>query len=413
MTMDSLDIAGSAQQEFVTDSNEALEFKLVRCKEDLERDETTFKPEMSHQIFGETETIFGYKELSVKLYYSAARLSPYLGMSYTSKVDPKKAEGVQPDEVLKPVAEKLPQTFFTNLDDFVKALDKDASFRPYGELLHTFGPSLSSDGDGASPRTFEVYLATAETPGLREHHEALQTFLLWYIDAASFIDIDDDRWRFFVCFERYKTAEGETRYAVAGYTTVYEYYAYPCHVRPRISQMLVLPPFQKLGIGAEMLDIVYRHYKNNEKVVDITVEDPSENFTRLRDFVDCRNCAKLSCFQPLKLAQGFSPTMADDAKKELKMSSKQVRRVYEILRLRATNLSDKEEYRNFRLDVKKRLNMPYQKEDSDMKKLLKVLRPEELAVSVTGREQRIETLDRMYNQLEEEYKHVLERLAVL
>lgn len=38
---------------FVINGNDALEFKLVRSVEDLEDDETSFKPEMSHQIFGD------------------------------------------------------------------------------------------------------------------------------------------------------------------------------------------------------------------------------------------------------------------------------------------------------------------------------------------------------------------------
>ena len=32
-------------------------------------------------------------------------------------------------------------------------------------------------------------------------------------------------------FERYKTSEGNNQYAVAGYTTVYQYYAYPVSSR--------------------------------------------------------------------------------------------------------------------------------------------------------------------------------------
>jgi len=414
--MDSLDITGSAQSEFVADSNQALQLKLVRCREDLERDETTFAPEMSHQVYGETETIFGYSGLQVQLFYSAARLTPYLGMKYRAAVDPALTGGVQPDEVLKPVAEKLPETFHSSLEDFVKALDKDASFRPMGELLHTFSPSRPQKdgaGEAATPRTFEVYLCSVQTPGLRELHERLQTFILWYIDAASFIDVDDDRWRFFLCFERYTAAGGEPQYAVVGYTTMYRYYAYPAHIRPRISQMLVLPPFQGMGLGAEMLDVVYRHYTADPLVVDITVEDPSENFTRLRDFVDCRNCAKLATFEPERLQEGFSAAMWDEAKAKLKLSKRQVRRVYEILRLRATNTADKAAYKAYRLDVKQRLNMPYQKEDSDMKKLRKVLRPEELAMQVTSKEQRMENLEKMYNELEDEYKHVLERLQLL
>lgn len=39
---------------------------------------------------------------------------------------------------------------------------------------------------------------------------------------------------------------------------------------------------------------------------------------------------------------------------------KQARRIYEILRFRATNLADPAEYRTYRLDVKRRLNIPYQ-----------------------------------------------------
>jgi GNAT superfamily N-acetyltransferase len=59
-------------------------------------------------------------------------------------------------------------------------------------------------------------------------------------------------------------------YAIAGYATAYEYYAYPDNTRPRISQMLVLPPFQRIGLGAELLDSIYRHYISQPRVVDIT-----------------------------------------------------------------------------------------------------------------------------------------------
>ena len=37
---------------FLVDSNQAVQFKLVRKVEDLSNDETTFSPGMSHQIFG-------------------------------------------------------------------------------------------------------------------------------------------------------------------------------------------------------------------------------------------------------------------------------------------------------------------------------------------------------------------------
>lgn len=60
------------------------------------------------------------------------------------------------------------------------------------------------------------------------------------------------------------------RYATVGFATVYQYYAYPNHTRPRIAQILVLPPFQRLGLGAHLLRGIYRQYLGKESVRDIT-----------------------------------------------------------------------------------------------------------------------------------------------
>ena len=48
------------------------------------------------------------------------------------------------------------------------------------------------------------------------------------------------------------------------------------------------------------VDILYRA---DRTVVDITVEDPSDNFVRLRDFVDTRNCLKLEAFSVDKIVK--------------------------------------------------------------------------------------------------------------
>lgn len=59
-------------------------------------------------------------------------------------------------------------------------------------------------------------------------------------------------------------------YAIAGFATVYDYYAYPENKRPRISQFLVLPPFQRQGIGANLLRTIYNRYMCIAEVLDIT-----------------------------------------------------------------------------------------------------------------------------------------------
>jgi histone acetyltransferase 1 len=42
-----------------------------------------------------------------------------------------------------------------------------------------------------------VYLADESVPGFRDFHTRLQPWIMFFIDAASYIDIDDNNWRFF------------------------------------------------------------------------------------------------------------------------------------------------------------------------------------------------------------------------
>ncbi|XP_052744341.1 histone acetyltransferase type B catalytic subunit [Bicyclus anynana] len=395
----------------VVDGNEVLQFKLVREPEDIEDDDTTFGPEMCHQVFGENENIFGYTDLKIKLYYSEASLQTYLGISYSDKIDPKTSGGLKPDDVEGALRKVLAPGYVTNIDEFVSMLKKDKQFKPHGVLVQSFS---TVNREGGESQEFEVYYCETSTPGFQAYHERLQTFLLWYVDAASFIDVDDDRWTFFTVFEKYRSSTGGTRYAVAAYATVYRYYAYPRHLRPRISQVLTLPPYRKMGICANLLQAIYSHFILHSEVVDITVEDPSDDFQRIRDYVDAKLCETLSAFHPAKLTQRFTAEMASQAQNKLKINKKQARRVYEILRLKNTNLSDKSAYLQYRLDVKNRLNAPYQKKKLEMKKLQKVLKPDEYAAAITttGMSETQARLSTQYLALEDDYRRVVHRMQI-
>lgn len=63
---------------------------------------------------------------------------------------------------------------------------------------------------------------------------------------------------------------GTSRYATIGFATVYRYYAYPQHIRPRIAQFLILPPFRRIGLGTHLLQAIYREYIARSEVKDIT-----------------------------------------------------------------------------------------------------------------------------------------------
>ncbi|XP_013395370.1 histone acetyltransferase type B catalytic subunit [Lingula anatina] len=407
--MAGMSILVSRLEEFKCDANEAVSMKLVRDQADFEDEGQSFHPDMSHQIFGESESIFGYKDLQVSLYYSAGRLITYLGIKYSEKVSAQEFDGVIADDIEKQIAEQIPPGYMTNSDDFLASLDKEVNFKPFGELLHSY--KVEKEG---RDRHFEIYRADISVPGFREYHERLQTFLLWYIDAASYIDVDDDRWVFYLIFEKYHSVtHSQQMYAIAGYMTAYSYYAYPANTRPRMSQVLVLPPFQRMGHCARLIQTFYNDVVPRPEVLDVTVEDPSENFQKVRDFVDAKNCLKLDTFQPESLKEGFTDSMAKEAQMKLKLNKRQARRVYEILRLKAVDPKNAEEVRGYRLDIKRRLNKPFEKNGRDLEKLQRVLEEGEYTAAmnaITG-EQKFKILQEQYEQQVEGYRSILDRLA--
>lgn len=409
-------------QDFVVRANDVIFMKLIRRESDVEdHEKDSFHPDFTHQIFGESENIFGYKDLKVLVYYTSASMKRFVSVSFREKIPAAISKGVEPDDILATIREHIPGPFCTNIDQFTGYLREESSFRPVGDKLNQFTPSkcagnrvsckrlcyLLSVSNGPSfCQVFEVYHSDMSVPGFRERHEQMQSWIMWLIDGASYIDIEDERWEFLSMYEKTgdQSSNGSSHlngssahYHFVGYCTVYRYYAYPDKLRPRISQFLILPPFQRLGLGTHLLQSIYDRYRDQDTVVDIAVEDPAENFTKLRDFVDTRNCMSLPQFTSASLAKGWNQEMAVSAQKKLKVNRNQARRVYEILKLRNTDRSDDEAYRAYRLEVKNRLNAPFLKNKlSD--------------IPITD-EARVAALQKMYDQAEEEYLETIERLA--
>uniref|UniRef100_A0A1A9VNB3 Histone acetyltransferase type B catalytic subunit n=1 Tax=Glossina austeni TaxID=7395 RepID=A0A1A9VNB3_GLOAU len=398
-------------EEYISSALDVVEFKLIRSKSDLDNDALAFHPLMAHQIFGDAESIFGYLDLKVRIFYTAGPLHIYLDVKYEEKVDDLPNSVLKADNVIATIAEKLPDgCYFVNMDEFLKTLDKADIFKPFGEKLaeHVhFNPNNNEE------RIFEIYHCNYRQTPFLKFFSRLQTFVLWFIDAASYIDVDDAQWAFFLCYEKYKTDNGDWLYAVVGYTTVYEYYAYPQHIRPRVSQMLVLPPFQKLGVGTIFLETIYKYYQNQKNVLDITVEDPSDDFQRMRSFVDARLCMSLKSFGSNEIKKGFTKNMINEAKQFLKLNPRQCRKVYEVLRLLYTHIHDKADYTGYRLEVKKRLNATYHKQLSDIKKLERAkIDTQWLRSSLPNLKDRVERLHEEYILVEKNYMQIVEKLRL-
>ena len=182
------------------------------------------------------------------------------------------------DPIHEPLTEFFPKgAYYTDLEEFLTISEKKSKlFKPLGDLVSEFKTE--------SGRCFEIYLCDQDTPNFLNYHRKLESFVFWFVDAASKID-HDSFWRFFCVFEKYQTSKDEARWASVGYCSVYQYYAHPDKIRLRISQTMVLPPFQKLGVGTHLIEAIYKHFRT-PNVADITVEDPSEDFTRIRSTIE-------------------------------------------------------------------------------------------------------------------------------
>lgn len=84
-----------------------------------------------------------------------------------------------------------------------------------------------------------------------ECKERFEILLLLFVDGASFTE-DEPDWHYYVIYQ--KTPK---KSHFVGVLSKYEFRITHNKQRDRISQVLVLEPYQKQGHGKELLDLVY------------------------------------------------------------------------------------------------------------------------------------------------------------
>eukprot|EP00298_Acanthocystis_sp_HF-20_P003639 c13991_g1_i1.p1 GENE.c13991_g1_i1~~c13991_g1_i1.p1 ORF type:complete len:377 (-),score=128.85 c13991_g1_i1:33-1163(-) len=308
-----------------------------------------FSPLFVHQIFPEdTQTP---EEPMFELIYRASDLS--LCFRNLSSVDNK----------LRSCLEKvINHPFSTNLDDFTNKKD---TFSPYGRKIHEYKikeqsnlvPQNSSDLNA----TYEIYLGDFSDHKFVQFHRRMQLFTLLFIDGASFIEENDDRWLVYTLFKREELG-GDIRYSFIGFSTVYQFYSYPDKIRRRVSQFVILPPFQNRGHGFHLLSHIFCENKNDKDCVELLVEDPTDDFQNLRLIVEMKICfdEKIFTFEDNK----YWNLTKDDISaisSQVRICSASVKRIHEIFKQeKLRGSSDQKELKAFRLRVKTRLYKSYE-----------------------------------------------------
>lgn len=302
--------------EWSSNSNECLTIQLVRSDG---TSSVSAHPEFTYAIFGDEEAIFGYQDLDITLSFRAHDLQPKVDVKYGKKFD--EQGDVRPTDIALALKEVLPESAFDG-----KPLEApEPGMMPPGEKIHEY----TRDG-----RTFETWCASLSDPAARSILENMQILTLMYIDGGSTLELEQDwttqRWKLFLVYEVNQNASGKNSpYSLAGYGTSYRSFTFPerqkavqfdvfspssqsvddflpptdgetnqlgtiadfktpldLPSRERLSQFLILPPYQAAGHGAELYNAMYKHLTSPENVREFTVEDPNDAFDDLRDRCD-------------------------------------------------------------------------------------------------------------------------------
>jgi len=362
-------------------SNDCIFFKYIFDENDIPDEENkksvadtnVFKPEYTHQIFGDEEIIFGYKNLRIDYFLTPGNLDAYIGLSYKEKVSPQKFDGIEPDDVYHAFSEFGCSPGFTrNLNVFrSEKLVQDLEFRPFGTKINEYTRE-SIKNETRYTGKYEIYKVDSSMPEFEsqkfiDYISRVQTILVYFIETSNFLDTEDTQWTHYLLYEKNKnqssissSSNSQFRYATIGYLSVYNYYAYPDKTRSRISQIMIFPNYQNMGHGAELIEAVYRDAIQNPSIIDVTAESPSQEFIRVRDYVTTKMCLSLDSYRNRdQLKKGYNNDLMLDALKKLKLPKLQSRRCYEILRLSATNQNVSDEWTCYRLDLKKRFYLPF------------------------------------------------------
>ncbi|KAG6898244.1 hypothetical protein C0992_002258 [Termitomyces sp. T32_za158] len=430
--------------DWTSDANEALKLTLVRSTEDtkdLAEDESyEFHPTFTYPIYGEDEKLYGFEGLEIDLRFASGSLTQYLNVKYTKRLD--SASTV--DDVEGTLSRFIPPGYFKDEQKFLDFVEEDATtFHPSGRLVYSYtrhvpsstdkGKATSNshdlDPDSEDSVVFEAYHASLFLVG--ELHRRMQIFILLYIEAGSYINEDEDSWEFVILYEKRKrrgTPEMAT-YHFVGYSSLYPFYFFPEKTRMRLSQFVILPPYQHRGHGSELYRAIYQHILSQSNTAELTVEDPAEAFEDLRDRNDLRMLLSNQRFMEegfgseavthgggrvggvgragksqrggkgAIMSKGKMGPPSDKAwlekwRIDLKIAGRQFHRLVEMLLLLRLDSSDARAERAYRIQVKERL---YRFNFEILAQLEK--------------EERLEKLEETFQSVREDYSRILSMVS--
>lgn len=356
---------------WTTSSNSALNIFITDSESAI-----SFSPTFTYPIFGDSESIFGFQNLSILLCFDHYTMFPFLNVKYDKKLN---------DDVEDPkstMLKYLPE--YTVFKDEEKWVDSIGLEKKSYTIPGTNEGSFTGT-DGFVYKVYKIQLGT--NPG-QDLLKRLQIFVLLFIEAGSYIDGEDELWDLYVVYKNEKNKED----SLVGFCTAYNYWKYPGHenfdngvvtIRKKISQFIVLPNHRGKSIGTQFYNHLYKLWLQDDKIVEIVVEDPNESFDDMRDKGDLARISSEIDTKTIDLAK-IGSDWAPKLKQNQKLETRQFNRLLEMILLKNYRQFKQENYRRIRLFIKKRL---YEKNKDALMTLEKPMRMDKLQTAYEGIEE--------------------------
>ncbi|KAF2400772.1 acyl-CoA N-acyltransferase [Trichodelitschia bisporula] len=299
--------------------------------------ERPFHPAFTYALF-EEERIPGYKGLKIAINFRAHDMHPNVSVSYDEKDDMGSEEIRNMMNIDDRLLEYLPEYAMEPPQDDPKM---NMDWRPPGVRLHTY----RSDSE-----TYEVWCASLSDPHANEIMRNMRILIPFYIEGGSAGLVDEDaagleRWKVFFLYNVNRTSENaKCDWTMVGFATTYRLWSFPTSAilqqlradnpsasiayvegkkntteevereimtpikgldmpsRERISQFIILPPYQHKSHGKYLYNVVMSKLRSDVNTHEITIELPNIDFDNLRDMCDIAYLRKnFTLFRDLKL----------------------------------------------------------------------------------------------------------------
>lgn len=323
---------------------------------------TAIQPFDLNHFFGEDGKIYGYKNLKINVWISAKSFHGYADVSFDETSD-----GGKGITDLKPVLQNIFGENLVEKEEFLHTFSKECE---YIRTAVTNGSAIKHDGSYESDPAVEI--VRVELQGAAAFlYSRLVPLVLLLVEGSTPIDIGEHGWEMLLVVKK-ATQEAGSKFELLGFAAVHNFFHYPESIRLRISQILVLPPYQGEGHGLGLLEAI-NYIAQSENIYDVTIESPSDYLQYVRSSIDC---LRLLMFDPIKPALGAIVSslketnlskraqslrmvppadLMETVRQKLKINKKQFLRCWEILIFLSLDSQDHKSMDNFRACIYDRM----------------------------------------------------------